>query len=156
MIDYLFDSDMQSIVFLAISMFRSQFSKSLQIANMILFEWLLVMVMFLPIICCKREMKNLWLTNGCAGKAICVGEKHHDAWCYPTLNEVANDLFMPVDCLLLLLLTLPLLKLTQLTTPVSGVIDVNDTVPVRVDNKDNVNKMDADDEDEVVLENVRE
>jgi len=55
--------------------------------------------MFGPIIHCKREIKNLLLTNGRAGKAMHVGEKHHVAWHFPILNPLLNDFCMPVDCL---------------------------------------------------------
>jgi len=48
----------------------------------------------MPILCCKRELQNLCTTDGCAGKALCVGERHHVAWCFPTLNSC-----MLVDCL---------------------------------------------------------
>jgi len=48
----------------------------------------------MPIVHCKRELQNLCSTDGHAGKALCVGERHHVAWCFPTLNSC-----MPVDCL---------------------------------------------------------
>jgi len=48
------------------------------------------MVTFLPILRCKREINNLRATNGRAGKAIRVGEKNHNAWCIPTLNEMVH------------------------------------------------------------------
>jgi len=54
--------------------------------------------MFAPIYRYKREIKNLLTTDGRAGKAMHVREKHHVAWRFPILNPVGNNLFMPVDC----------------------------------------------------------
>jgi len=42
--------------------------------------------------------KKLLSTNGRAGKAMRVGEKHHVALCFPILNPVGKDFCMLVDC----------------------------------------------------------
>jgi len=71
--------------------------------------------MVVPIIHCKRELQNLCLKDGQAGKAIHAGEKHHVAWCFPTLNSC-----ILVDCL-----NLPVAINDAVTVEESSVDDCN-------------------------------
>jgi len=91
------------------------------------------------------------------GKAICVGEKHHDAWCFPTLNEVATDLSMLVDCCYLPSIVNDSCSFETDSDDDTSVFSDNFDVEDHTD-PDGVNEED-DNEDEdpaIVMENVRE
>jgi len=53
-------------------------------------------MMFARVFQSEREFKNLMETSGHGQKAICVGGKHHVAWCFPTLVTAVDCLDLPV------------------------------------------------------------
>jgi len=52
--------------------------------------------MFARVVRSEREFKNLMMTDGSSCKAICVSDKHHVAWCFPTLVPLSGNVPEPL------------------------------------------------------------